>query len=162
MPSFRASLGHMITSGSSTRQVISVTSGLKPTTHDSASLLVLLMAKLAPTQQGRRQIRISTQYSIIIESALHNVCFTGSFSSTLTGQRSSLAEDVLVMKDEANPTWLWGVGVSDPDGRYLTLNISRDTARKSLFWITDLQTNEIGSNMKWLKLVDRWEADYNM
>jgi len=66
------------------------------------------------------------------------------------------------MKDEAKPTWMWGAGVSDPDGRYLILNISRDTARKSLFWIVDLQTNEIGLNMEWLKLVDKWEADYNM
>jgi prolyl oligopeptidase len=74
----------------------------------------------------------------------------------------SPAEDVLVMKDEANPTWMWAAGVSDPDGRYLILNISRDTARKSLFWIADLQINEIGPNMKWLKLVDKWEAEYNV
>jgi prolyl oligopeptidase len=66
------------------------------------------------------------------------------------------------MKDESNPTWKWAAGVSDPDGRYLTLSIWRDSACKSLFWITDLQTNEIGPNMKWLKLVDRWEADYKM
>ena len=66
------------------------------------------------------------------------------------------------MKDEANPTWMWAAAVSDPDGRYLTLYISRDTARKSLLWIADLQTNEIGLNMKWLKLVDQWEADYTM
>ena len=66
------------------------------------------------------------------------------------------------MKDEANPTWRWRGGVSDPDGRYLTLKISRDTGRKRLFWIADLQTNEIGTNIEWLKLVDKWEADYSM
>ena len=65
------------------------------------------------------------------------------------------------MKDEANPTWRWSAGVSDPDGRYLTLAV-RDTGRKRLFWIADLQTNEIGPNMKWLKLVDKWEAEYYM
>ena len=52
--------------------------------------------------------------------------------------------------------------MSDPDGRYLTLKISRDTARKRLFWIADLQTNEIGTNMEWLKVVDKWEANYSM
>lgn len=38
-------------------------------------------------------------------------------------------EDVLVHKDEDNPEWLWGVQVTELDGKYLALYTFRDTAR---------------------------------
>lgn len=41
---------------------------------------------------------------------------------------TSLAEDTLVMKDETNPTYMWGTGISEIDGKYLELTISKDTA----------------------------------
>lgn len=39
------------------------------------------------------------------------------------------AEDILVMKDDENPEWMWGVEISEVDGRYLMLYISKDTDR---------------------------------
>jgi len=38
------------------------------------------------------------------------------------------AEDILVMKDDENPEWIWGVDISEVDGRYLALYIAKDTA----------------------------------
>lgn len=40
----------------------------------------------------------------------------------------SLAEDVLVHKDEAHPEWMWGTEITELDKRYLLLTITRDTA----------------------------------
>ena len=39
------------------------------------------------------------------------------------------AEDVLVYKDESNPTWMWGTEVTEVDGRYLMLSVTKDTSR---------------------------------
>ncbi|QRW15681.1 carbohydrate esterase family 10 protein [Rhizoctonia solani] len=54
--------------------------------------------------------------------------------------------------------------VTSPDGRYLILYVSRDTARQNLLWVTDLEdpSNPIGPNMKWIKLIDDWEASYSV
>ncbi|KAH8102803.1 prolyl oligopeptidase [Phellopilus nigrolimitatus] len=71
------------------------------------------------------------------------------------------SEDVLVVKDAANPEWMWGSQVT-PDGRYLALYISKDTSRKHLLWIADLTENEIGQNMKWTKLIDEFDASYSI
>ncbi|GBE79106.1 hypothetical protein SCP_0203030 [Sparassis crispa] len=70
------------------------------------------------------------------------------------------SEDVLVLRDDLHPEWMWGAGVTEVDGRYLMLTISRDTARKNAMWITDLEKNEIGPNMQWDKLIDEYEAAY--
>ncbi|KAF9240642.1 prolyl oligopeptidase [Melanogaster broomeanus] len=72
------------------------------------------------------------------------------------------SEDILVMKDAEHREWMWGVNVSELDGRYLFLSVSRDTARKNLLWVADLQENEIGQNMKWEKLIDEFEAEYDV
>ncbi|KAF4574478.1 hypothetical protein EYR36_005813 [Pleurotus pulmonarius] len=72
------------------------------------------------------------------------------------------SEDILVHKDDANPEWMWSVDVSDQDGRYLTMYVVKDTSRKNLVWVTDLQENEIGPNMKWDKIVDEFEAEYEV
>ena len=39
------------------------------------------------------------------------------------------AEDVLVYKDGSNPTWMWGTEVTEVDGRYLMLSVTKDTSR---------------------------------
>ncbi|KAI0637652.1 prolyl oligopeptidase [Trametes polyzona] len=70
------------------------------------------------------------------------------------------SEDVLVYKDESNPEWMWHVEVTELDGRYLILSVTRDTSRKVLLWITDLQKEAIGQNMQWDKLVNEFEANY--
>ncbi|KIJ65569.1 hypothetical protein HYDPIDRAFT_174977 [Hydnomerulius pinastri MD-312] len=75
---------------------------------------------------------------------------------------SPQSEDILVMKNAEHPEWMWGTTVSELDGRYLFLSVARDTARKNLLWVSDLQENEIGQNMKWEKLVDEFEAEYDV
>ena len=42
------------------------------------------------------------------------------------------AEDLLVMENPDQPEWLWGVAVSEVDGRWLELSVSRDTSRVCL------------------------------
>lgn len=39
--------------------------------------------------------------------------------------------DILVMKSDEEPNYMWGAQVTSPDGRYLALYVSRDTARVS-------------------------------
>ncbi|KAH8092482.1 prolyl oligopeptidase [Cristinia sonorae] len=70
------------------------------------------------------------------------------------------SEDILVVKDDANPTYMFGTEISEIDGRYLLLTISRDTSRKYLLWIADLEKEAIGQNLQWDKIVDTFEAKY--
>ncbi|KAJ8502127.1 hypothetical protein ONZ51_g205 [Trametes cubensis] len=70
------------------------------------------------------------------------------------------SEDVLVYKDEAHPEWMWGTEITELDGRYLLLSVRRDTSRKNLVWIADLEKDTIGPNMRWDKLIDEFEANY--
>lgn len=71
------------------------------------------------------------------------------------------SEDVLVLKDPSNPEWLWGVEITEVDGRYLLVSVSKDTSRKNLLWIADLQKEVIGPDIVWNKLVDEFEARYD-
>ncbi|KAL5527147.1 hypothetical protein ACEPAG_5938 [Sanghuangporus baumii] len=73
----------------------------------------------------------------------------------------TVAEDILVMKDAEHPEWMWGPQVS-LDGKYLALYISKDTSSKHLLWVTDLTKNEIGQNMNWIKVIDEFDASYNI
>lgn len=73
------------------------------------------------------------------------------------------AEDILVWKDDENPEWLFGTQVTkSDDGKYLALYISKDTARQHKLWIADLTQNDIGPDIKWIKLVDDFEADFTI
>jgi prolyl oligopeptidase len=49
-------------------------------------------------------------------------------------------------------------------GHYLVVATSRDTGRTNRLWISDLRdsSNPIGSNMKWHKIVDKFESEYNL
>ncbi|KAI5122174.1 hypothetical protein M0805_007071 [Coniferiporia weirii] len=71
------------------------------------------------------------------------------------------SEDILVMKDASNPEYMWGPQVT-LDGKYLALYTSKDTSRKHLLWITDLTENQIGQNMKWIKVIDEFDASYSI
>ncbi|OBZ71845.1 Prolyl endopeptidase [Grifola frondosa] len=70
------------------------------------------------------------------------------------------SEDVLVHKDEAHPEWMWGTEVTEVDGRFAILSVRRDTSRKNLLWVADLEQDTIGDNMKWNKVIDEFVADY--
>ncbi|EPT03158.1 hypothetical protein FOMPIDRAFT_1035541 [Fomitopsis schrenkii] len=71
------------------------------------------------------------------------------------------SEDILIVKDDTHPDWMWYMGVSEVDGRYLILSVSQDTARKNLLWIADLEKNNIGGNIKWDKLIDEFDAEFD-
>ncbi|KAI9511293.1 prolyl oligopeptidase [Russula earlei] len=72
------------------------------------------------------------------------------------------SEDILVIDNPDQPEWLWGAGISEIDGRWLELYISRDTSRKNLLWLADLEKEPIGPNLNWIKLVDNFEAEYSI
>lgn len=97
------------------------------------------------------------------------------------------ADDILVLKDPEHPDWMWGASVSEVDGRYLEVGISKDSSRvrapfppcasnrdrvhsfylallvqKYLMWVADLQAQEIGPNLKWIKLVNEFDSSYDM
>lgn len=72
------------------------------------------------------------------------------------------AEDVLVMKDPENPEWMWSMDITETDGRYLSMYVLKNSDRKNLLWVTDLETNEIGPNMKWDKIVNTFDAEYDV
>ncbi|KAG8875819.1 hypothetical protein FRB98_007565 [Tulasnella sp. 332] len=93
------------------------------------------------------------------------------------------SEDTLVFQDKQNPTYLFSLGVSEVDGKYLELYTSKDTdpvrelrspscalflihpsfdIKINKLWIADLHENEIGPNIKWHKVVDDFKASYTI
>lgn len=72
------------------------------------------------------------------------------------------SDDILVIKDPEHPDWMWSAAVSEVDGRYLELTIAKDSSRKYLVWVADLQENEIGPNLKWTKLINEFDASYEI
>ncbi|KAI0052627.1 prolyl oligopeptidase [Auriscalpium vulgare] len=70
------------------------------------------------------------------------------------------SEDTLIMKNPDEPEWMWGASLPELDGQWLTLSISRDTARKNLLWVADLSQETIGPNINWIKLVTDFTAEY--
>ncbi|KAG9038600.1 hypothetical protein FRB95_000822 [Tulasnella sp. JGI-2019a] len=72
------------------------------------------------------------------------------------------SEDVLVFEDKENPTHLFGVNISEQNGRFLELHTSKDTNPVNKLWIADLHENQIGPNMKWHKVVDAFDASYGI
>ncbi|KAH8829968.1 prolyl oligopeptidase [Flagelloscypha sp. PMI_526] len=72
------------------------------------------------------------------------------------------SDDLIVYQDPANPHWMFYAGITELDGRYLFLYQTKDTSRKNLLWVTDLESNEIGPNMKWTRLIDEWDAQYHV
>jgi prolyl oligopeptidase len=89
------------------------------------------------------------------------------------------ADDILVMKDPQNPTYMWSMGVSEKDGRFLALTVRKDTSRvgryhtssselmltslqKNKIWLCDLTKSAIGPDMPWVKVVDEFKASYGL
>lgn len=78
---------------------------------------------------------------------------------------TSQEDDVLVMKDEEHPDWMFGTSVTE-DGKYLIMGSSRDTSPKSLTWILDLEGIDFTAKdfdrtkLQWKKVVNEWKADY--
>ncbi|KAF8629610.1 hypothetical protein AX15_003351 [Amanita polypyramis BW_CC] len=71
------------------------------------------------------------------------------------------SEDILVHEDKENPDWVFGAEVTE-DGKYVALYIMKDTSRKNLLWIANLSENEVGRHMKWKKICNTFEAEYDL
>lgn len=39
------------------------------------------------------------------------------------------ADDILVLKDPEHPDWIWSASISELDGRYLEVLVSKDSSR---------------------------------
>ncbi|PSS31987.1 hypothetical protein PHLCEN_2v2229 [Hermanssonia centrifuga] len=74
---------------------------------------------------------------------------------------TSQSEDILVYKDHTEPEWFFGAEVSETDGKYLIMSVSKDTSRKNLLWIANLENDKIGENMQWDKIIDEFDASYS-
>ncbi|KAA1465945.1 prolyl oligopeptidase [Dentipellis sp. KUC8613] len=71
------------------------------------------------------------------------------------------SEDILVTNDPDHREWLYGAETTE-DGRWLALYITKDTSRKNLLWLADLHDNKIGTDIKWIKIINDFEWDYNI
>ncbi|KAG8895004.1 hypothetical protein FRB99_000820, partial [Tulasnella sp. 403] len=72
------------------------------------------------------------------------------------------SEDVLVFKDPENPEHLFGVSITEFDGRWLELYTSRDTSHKNKLWLADLHADKIGPNLRWYKVINDFDAEYSI
>ena len=88
-------------------------------------MALLRKTKLAPKQTWTRMRR----YTTTVLAPLN----VGAKDSTLRTEahrlNCSAAEDILIVKDDAHPDWMWHMEVSEVDGRYLILSVTQDTAR---------------------------------
>ena len=127
----------------------------------SAFQITRVAQKIAPQSRPERTL---TPWYIITRSERLNVWkkthINFFFKSSLT-IFSFLGDDILVYQDEKNPTWMFGVKVTD-DGKYLVMSLYKDCSEKNLLWIADLESNNIGPNIQWIKLVNEFEADYEV
>ncbi|TFK43090.1 prolyl oligopeptidase [Crucibulum laeve] len=71
------------------------------------------------------------------------------------------SEDILVFEDKQNREWMFSVDTTE-DGKYLIMYTMKDSSRKNLLWVAELEKNEIGPNIKWNKIVDEFEAEYDL
>ncbi|KAG5642611.1 hypothetical protein DXG03_002481 [Asterophora parasitica] len=71
------------------------------------------------------------------------------------------SEDILIYKDAQNPEWMFSADITD-DGKYIILYTMKDSSRKNLLWIADLETNQIGPNIKWNKVIDEFKGEYHI
>ncbi|KAI9224554.1 prolyl endopeptidase-like protein [Blastocladiella britannica] len=63
------------------------------------------------------------------------------------------SEDILVYKDDANPTYSGRIGESDC-GKFLILSVHNSTAPKNLLWIAPHSGPASFSSLPWIKVVD--------
>ena len=90
----------------------------------------------------------------------------------------NLAEDILVHNDKENPTWRFGMHITD-DGKYYILTTAKDSSRvsghnltiqshidislqKNLLWVAEVKENEVGPNIKWNKIKNEFESEFHV
>ncbi|KAF4618878.1 hypothetical protein D9613_009989 [Agrocybe pediades] len=71
------------------------------------------------------------------------------------------SEDVLVQRDEANREYMYTTDMTE-DSQYLLLYTNKDTSRKNLLWIAEYSPEIIGKHIKWKKVINQFEAEYDV
>ncbi|TIB86967.1 hypothetical protein E3Q10_00588 [Wallemia mellicola] len=74
------------------------------------------------------------------------------------------SEDKLVLEDPQNPTHMWSASTTD-DGRFLVVTVAKDTSRRNLLKVADLNDSrnaEISSNMCWLDIISDFKHEYDV
>ncbi|KDR68475.1 hypothetical protein GALMADRAFT_78538 [Galerina marginata CBS 339.88] len=70
-------------------------------------------------------------------------------------------EDIIVYQDNEHPEWIYGADTSE-DGKYLYLYQFKDTSKKNLLWVAELDEDGVKSGIHWRKVVNEYAADYNI
>lgn len=81
-------------------------------------------------ESAPRSVSLFTLIQRLTDGLAYVLSFIGSCGCNVSG---FLAQDVLVMKDSEHGEWMWAASISELDGRYLFLSVSRDTARVCIF-----------------------------
>jgi len=99
----------------------------------------------------------------------------------LNSEANSLfsADDVLILQSKEHREWMFSIEITE-DSKYLIVYIVRDTSRvidclmivldifsnafeqQNLLWITEFDTNNIGPDLKWNKIFDEFEGEYDV
>ena len=87
------------------------------------------MDHLEKTRREQRLIKIRMRCLCITESEPLSVRSHDCFQDARNLNRIA-ADDILVMKDAANPEWMWHPEVT-LDGKYVVLSVKRDSSRVS-------------------------------
>jgi len=74
---------------------------------------------------------------------------------------TSQSDDILIFNDKEHPEWFFGIEVSD-DGKYLFLQILKDTAKKNYLWVAEIDMNQIRFGLRWRKIINEFSADYKI
>ncbi|KAF9526276.1 prolyl oligopeptidase [Crepidotus variabilis] len=74
---------------------------------------------------------------------------------------STQADDILIFQDKEHPEWMYGIDLTE-DGKYLLLYTSKDTSRRNKLWIAEYDPKNIGPNIKWNKVVDNYDGEYDV
>lgn len=154
----------------STDAPLAAKDGQRPTHHDnrlSDEIRFVKFSRIAWTHDSKGFF-----YHRFPDRESHGTATEDKAGTETTGDRNSMlcyhrigtpqSEDIVVMKDDKNPEWMWSADVSEIDGKYLYLYTSKDTSRTNLLWVADLEKEEVSSNMKWDKLFNEFDADYGI
>lgn len=72
------------------------------------------------------------------------------------------SEDILIHEDRKNPTWMFSIDFTEKR-EYIIFYTMKDTSRKNLLWAAEYNKEDgIGPNIKWNKIIDEFDAEYEV
>jgi prolyl oligopeptidase len=72
------------------------------------------------------------------------------------------SEDILIHEDKKNPTWMFSIDFTEKK-EYIIFYTMKDTSRKNLLWVAEHNKEDgIGPNIKWNKVIDEFDAEYDV